>query len=164
MVYIHSTCGQPQTFKIYKDRPSKSAETVNQPALDKKGKPIEIALGGGAYVLDVNGNAVRKVVITEVTDEELELLHKCDTYIRMKERGFFTEHQTGHIVPDSKGNPDNMEIKDGTSQISDHDHAQGTDERCNHGETRATGGPANQMGGEQPIGATTNDYGPIRLG
>lgn len=162
-IYIHSTCGQPQVFKFYKDRSSKDPSTVNQPLLDKKGKPVEISIGGGAYVLSREAGKTRRVVITEVTEEELELLHSCDTYMRMKARGFFTERTVNHIEADTKGNPSDMQIKDNTSQISDHDHANGTDERLDHAGTRATAGEQNREGGEQPIGSLNSDFGPIRL-
>lgn len=162
-IFIHSTCGQPQVFKFYKDRKPKSTETTNQPALDKTGKPLEIAIGGGAYVLNREAGTTRKVVITEVTEEELELLHTSDAYMRMKDRGFFTERVVNHIEKDSKGNPSNMKIKDNTSQIDDYEHAKGTDERVNHAGTRATAGLNNQEGGTQPEASLNSDYGPIRL-
>ena len=161
--YIHSTCGQPQVFKFYKARKPKDPSTTNLPLLDNNGKPVEITIGGGAYVLMKTGGQTRKVVITEVSDEELALLHTSDAYMRMKERGFFTERSANHIEKDSKGNPSDMEIKDNTSQISDYDHAHGRDPRGEHASTRATAGIGNQEGGAQPDGSLNSDYGPIRI-
>ena len=161
--YIHSTCGQPQVFKFYQTRKPKDPSTTNIPLRDKNGKEVEIVIGGGAYVLSRQGGVTRKVTITEVTDEQLGLLHKCDSYLRMKERGFFTERAANHIEKDSKGNPSDMQIKDNTSQISDYDHAHGLDPRVEHAGTRATAGINNQEGGLQPDGSLNSDYGPIRL-
>ena len=161
--FIHSTCGQPQVFKFYQPRKPKDPSTVNIPLKDKNGNEVEIVIGGGAYVLAKVGGQTRKVVITEVSDDELALLHTSDAYMRMKSRGFFTERTANHIEKDEHGNPSDMQIKDNTSQISDVDHANGTDPRVDHAGTRATAGINNQEGGKQPIGSLESDYGPIRI-
>lgn len=160
--YIHSTCGQTQVFKFFSPRNKGSTETTSKPLM-KNGKPVEIKIEGGAYVLMKHEGRTRKVAITEVTDEELVLLNSHPAYCRMKQRGFLTEHTVGHIEKDSKGNPMDMEIKDGTSQISDEDHATGKDERLNHAATRATAGINNQEAGMQPVGSQEGSYGPIYL-
>ena len=152
------------TFKFYKQRAKGDTNTSSEPLRDPKtGKPLEIRLEGGAYVLLKHLGKVRKCFVTKVSDEELELLHSHPAYMSMKARGFFTERDEDHMVPDTKGNPDDMEIKDNTSQISDEDHAKGTDPRLDHAQTRATAGINNQEGGMQPEGSKEGSYGPVYL-
>lgn len=161
--YIHSTCGQTQVFKFYKPRKPGSVATTNEPLIGKDGKPVEIRIEGGAYVLNREMGRTKRISITEVTDEQLALLHSNEGYMRMKARGFFTEHNVGHIEADSKGNPLDMEKRDNTAQISDEDHAKGTDPRLEHASTRATTGINNQEGGLQPLSTQDGNYGDILL-
>lgn len=161
--YIHSTCGQSMVFKVFKPEAKGSLATVSTVQKDKKGVPLEITIGGGAYVLIKETGRTKKCFQTEVTDEWLEILHSNDAYMRMKARGFFTERQENHTVLDSQGNPDDMEKKDNTSQISDYDHAHGLDPRLDHAGTRATTGLNNQIGGEQPNAANEGNYGQILI-
>lgn len=161
--YIHSTCGQSMVFKAFKPRKEGDTSTVSEPLVGKDGKPIEVVIEGGAYVLNRELGRTKRVCITKVTDEQLAYLHSNDGYLRMKARGFFTEHAVGQIEADSKGDPLDMQKKDNTSQISDADHAKGTDPRLDHAATRATAGIANQEGGMQPLSAQDDGYGPIHL-
>ena len=165
ITYIHSTCGQPMVFTFNEERKGKKKSDmfINIPKKDRNGKDLTIAIGGGAYVLNREAGRTRKVVITPVTDEELALLHTSTAYMNMKKRGFFTEHAVNHIEADASGNPMDMEIKDNTSQISDHDHAHGKDERLSHASTRATAGINNTLGGEQPDSADWDSYGQIKI-
>lgn len=141
--------------------------TINNPVDSKSAQQNvtvvkQITIGGGAYVI-TNMNRIPKVVITPVTDEELEMLMKNGAFVNMKARGFFTIQEDSSMTPDSQGNPMDHEIKDNCSQISDEDHAKGADPRCDHGGTRATYGEGNEFGGQQPIATAETSYGPILL-
>lgn len=154
--YVHSTCGQPMVFTVTTD-----TKDIKTPAAARIVK--EIRIGGGAWVISSRGDKIPKVVITEVTDEELELLERSPAFQNMKRRGFMTIHDVGFMEADSRDLPMDHEKKDGTSQILDEDHAKGTDERIGHNATRATFGDGNQFGGKQPASVEESDYGPIRV-
>ena len=151
---IHCTCGQSMEFAFTKVANSGSKDITYVPMKDKTGKDLVIRLGGGAYVLNREMGRTKKVCITQVTDEELELLHTHPAYLRMKDRGFFVERGEDRPVIDQiSGNPQDMEKKDNTSQISDEDHAKGTDPRLDHAGTKAFAGMRNQEKGAEPIRA-----------
>ena len=161
--YVHCTCGQPMLFCFNEPSTNKNSFIVS-PKKDKDGNAIEIRVGGGAYVLTREGGRIRKVVITEFSDEEIALLNTHPAYLAMKKRGFITERKADHPELDAaSGNPTDMEKKDNTSQILDKDHAMGLDERVSHGGTRATGGIHNDVGGDQPLAANEGSYGHILL-
>lgn len=153
--FVHSTCGQPMVFNINEEVGNSK---VPQPV--KILKSIRIA--GGAYVI-TKDSTVPKIAITEVDDEELELLEKNPAFQNMKRKGFITIHDVGYMEADSKGNPLDHEKKDNTSQILDEDHANGTDQRLEHDGTFASWGEGNQFRGQQPIASQTSDYGPIHI-
>lgn len=165
--YIMSTCGQPQVFTFNKPYKKNDPSMVAQPETWKAGpnkdKPIEIKIGGGAYVLDRSMGRTRKVTVTEITDDEYEMLKSNSSYQFMKSRGFFTEYDVPQVSYDTKGNPADMEKHDNTSQLSDAEHADGSDDRCNHASTRATAGINNQNGGNQPASVSVDNYGPIHI-
>ncbi len=121
----------------------------------------EVKVGGGAWVIQGN-RRVPKVVITEVTDDELAFLLKNDSFRRMHARGFMSIHTVGVMEADSRDLPADHEKKDNTSQILDSDHAHGLDPRCDHASTRAAYGEGNQFGGEQPDSVKETQYGEIR--
>lgn len=165
--WIQCTCGQPQTFKFNKPYKKNDPSMVAQPMIWQsgplKGKPIEIKIGGGAYVLDRSMGRTRRVYSTEVSDEELELLHKNKAYMRMLSRGFMVESKSPQVVYDKDGTPSDMQKHDNTAQLSDDEHASGVDPRCDHAATRATAGINNQNGGAQPASIASDNYGPIHI-
>ena len=161
--FVYSTCGQPQEFNVYEKRPKGDLSTVNKESKGRDGAPLKIRLNGGAYVLGKRDGKVFKVLVTELTDEEMELLRQNDAYCRMRDRGFFTEHKARDMRADAHGNPQDMEKRDDTAQISDADHAAGTDPRVDHASSRATAGLNNQDGGDQPVGSLNGEYGPVYL-
>lgn len=161
--FVHSTCGQPMTFKFYRERKKGDVSVNSEPLIDPKTrKPVEIQIGGGAYVLNRESGKMRKVVITEVTEEELALLESHPAFKEMKARGFFTVRTVSHMEADAHGNPTDMEKRDNTSQILDEDHAKGTDHRLESNETRAFTGEANQVKGLEPEGDQLS-YGQIQM-
>lgn len=161
--YIHSTCGQTMVFPVYRVEKENSTATTSVQLKGTDGKPMQIKIEGGAYVLLPNAGKARKGAVTKVTDEELELLHANEGYMRMKARGFFTEHSVDHLELDASGNPMDMEKRDNTAQISDKDHANGTDDRISHAGTRAFTGENNQIAGQQPLAAQDGNYGLINM-
>lgn len=153
--YIHSTCGQNMVFRIV-ESPKRDSPDVN---VKEKGR---ISIAGGAWVINKDSR-IPRVAITKVTDDELKILEDDPAFQRMKDRGFFTVHTVDHMEADSRDLPKDHAKKDNTAQIEDEDHANGTDERCDHSSTRATFGDGNQYGGKQPVVTENDDYGPIRL-
>lgn len=157
--YIHSTCGQSMVFRITEPKAH-----VKQAQADKVIK--EIRIGGGAWVITADGQRIPRCVDTEVTDEDLELLEANPAFQNIKKRGFFVVNRDEHQVRNTDGTPNDMERKDyGCSQISDNEHAEGSDPRTQENVgLRATYGEKNVYGGKQPITVEESDYGPIRVG
>lgn len=153
--YIHSTCGQSMVFNITEPKNNGDQEQ-NTTVIGK------IAIGGGAWVINKNSR-IPKVVITEVTDDELAALKNIKMFNDMCKNGYLSIHTVDHMEADSRGLPADHQKKDMCSQIEDADHADGTDERINHGETRASYGEDNQFGGKQPIATKDSSFGEIRL-
>lgn len=153
--YIHSTCGQSMVFNITEPRMLGDSEQ-NTNVIGK------ISIGGGAWVINKNSR-IPKVVITEVTDEELIALQGLRMFQDMCKKGYLSVHTVDHMEADSRDLPADHQKKDNCSQIEDADHADGTDERISHGETRASYGEDNQFGGKQPIATKDSSFGEIRL-
>ena len=112
-----------------------------------------------------SGAMVKRYEITNVPDDVVQLLHTNDAYMRMKNRGFFTEYtsETDEIKRARTGQPEDMEQRDQCAQIDDHDHAKGLDDRISHGGTRAAAGPHDSDKGEQPLSAEDGEYGAINI-
>lgn len=169
---IICTCSQTMSFDIYEDITAKDRRL---PRLLRK-----IRLVGGANVTNsANPVMLPKQGLTfivpngvplkdgQISEDDYKALQTCDAYLRMRSKGFFREVGSEEDTRlDAKGNAADMNPRDKSSQIIDHEHATGTDEvhfspmaQENHASTTAFAGIRDRYIGEQAAVATS--YGTV---
>lgn len=139
--YIHSTASQPMTYPIYAggtDRPTKIKEIV---------------IKGMANVVDPHTLVACQGAVTEVSDEDLELLKKSAAFQRHVARGFM------RVMNESELNTKDMQKRDNSAQLVDADYAQGIDPRVpNSGACQATCGDGDRIHGQRGVAFVTDNY------
>lgn len=132
--YIHSTASQPMVYPVYAG------------GTDKPIKVKEILINGAANVVDHFTLRTPTGAVTEVSDEDLELLKKNPAFQRHVARGFMK------VVGESELNTEDMQAKDNSAQLLDADYAMGRDPRVyGSGSCQATCGHNNQIKGMKGI-------------
>lgn len=135
-VKIHSTASQPMTYCIYRENGT-SAVLV---------KKIEIK--GTANVADQFG-VVAPGCVTEVSDEDYELLKKDDAFNRHVRRGFMKVYDSGSL------NTEGMQKRDNSAQLFDEEYAGGKDARVpDSGACQASCGKGDRKRGAKGIAFT----------
>lgn len=139
--YIHSTASQPMIYPIYAG------------GTDRPVKVKEILIKGKANVIDPRTLTTPTGVVTEVSDEDLELLKKSAAFQRHVARGFM------RVMNDSELNTSDMQKRDNSAQLLDSDYARGLDPRVpNSGACQATCGEGDRIRGERGIAFVTDNY------
>lgn len=135
-VRIHSTASQPMTYCIYRDNGT-SAVLV---------KKIEIK--GTANVADQFG-IVSQGAVTEIPEEDYELLKKDDAFNRHVRRGFMKVYDSSAL------NTEGMEKRDNSAQLFDEEFAAGKDPRVpDSGACQASYGRGDKRRGAKGIAFT----------
>ena len=139
--YIHSTASADMTYPVYSggtDRPTKIKDII---------------IKGRANVIDPRTLHTPTGAVTEVTDEDLELLKKNAAFQRHVARGFM------RVMTDSELNTKDMTARDGSSQLLDYEYAMGTDPRTpGSGKCQATCGENNAIKGKMGVEFVTDTY------
>lgn len=139
--YIHSTASQPMVYPIYAG------------GTDRPVKVKEIRINGKANVVDPRTLVTPTGVVTEVSDEDLELLKKSAAFQRHVARGFL------RVMTDSELNTKDMQKRDGCAQLLDSEYAAGTDPRVpNSGACQAACGENNRIRGQKGIAFVSDSY------
>lgn len=118
MPYVYSTMTCDVEFRLYKKNSSKDLSQVEK---DSKGKPIKVLIKGG------NGVANKvlytpKGAVTEVTEEQLEMLKNDLTFQRREKRGFIS-YDKKEVKPEKKAK--DMAEKDASAPITPEDFEPG---------------------------------------
>lgn len=110
MKYVYSTLSNDMEYVLYSDN------KVN----DLHQKTKSIIINGGANVAHKKTLVTPKGVVTEISDEDAELLSQNPTFKRQAKNGFVT-------IESSKGDPDkvakDLTEKDGAAQLTPDDYA-----------------------------------------
>ena len=140
--YIHSTTSQPMEYPIY-------AGGTNTPTKIK-----DIRINGCANVVNPATLVTPTGAVTEVSDEDLELLKKNPSFQRHVSKGFM------RVMTDEPNlNTTDMQKGDKCRQLNDYEYSQGIDERVpNSGNCQATCGEGDRIRGTRGVGFVTDNY------
>lgn len=139
--YIHSTASQTMSYPVYSG------------GTDRTIKVKDILIKGTANVTDPLTLRTPTGAVTEVSDEDLELLKKNDAFQRHVAKGFM------RVMNESELNTSDMQKKDGSAQLLDSEYAMGTDPRAPaSGKCQATCGEGDRIRGQKGIEFVTDNY------
>lgn len=139
--YVHSTTSQTMVYPIYAG------------GTDKPIKIKEIRIEGRANVKTPMSIQTPTGAVTEVSDEDLELLKKNPAFQRHCERGFM------RVMTDGVLNTKDMQKRDNCAQLNDEEYAMGTDPRTpGSGSCQATCGEGDRVQGRIGVNFQSNLY------
>lgn len=138
--YVHSTCAAPMVYPLY----SGGENPV---------KIKEIRIEGGANVVNPLSMKTPTGVVTEVSDEDLELLKKDPAFQRHVARGFM------RVMTESEPNTKDMQKGDNCRQLNDYEYSQGLEPRVpGSGKCQATCGEGDRIRGQKGVEFVTDNY------
>ncbi len=113
--YVYSTATNAGTYVEYEKNAS------NELAIAKKwpnGKPMKVNINGGHGVANKHF-FTPKGVVTQVTDDEMEMLLRNPAFKRHMDKGFMT-YDKKNVAPEKKAA--NMAQKDGSAPLTPSDY------------------------------------------
>ena len=139
--YIHSTASQTMVYPVF-------AGTMERPI-----KVKDIRIIGKANVVDPRTLTTPTGAVTEVSDEDLELLKKDPSFQRHVAKGFI------RVMNESELNTKDMQKRDNCAQLSDTDYANDADPRVpRSGNCQASCGDHDSISGVKGIHFVENKY------
>ena len=169
---IVCTCSQTMTFDVYEKldandrrlpRIHRKIKLIGGANVTNRASPLLLPKQGLTYIVP-NGTPMKD---GQITEDDYKALQNHAPYLRMRSKGFFREVGSEDDTRlDAKGNAADMNPRDKSSQILDHEHATGTDNthfaefsQENHASTTAFAGFRDRYIGEQA--AVASSYGTV---
>lgn len=114
----------------------------------------EIRIEGNANVVNPMTLKTPTGTVTEISDEDLELLKKNEAFQRHVARGFM------RVMTDEPNiNTNDMQKRDNCAQLNDYEYSQGLDPRVpDSGKCQATCGENNRIRGQKGIDFVSDTY------
>ena len=132
MAYVHSTASQPMNYPIYADGPRQGQAR----------KIKDILIKGTANVIDPHTLFTPTGAVTEISDEDLEMLKKSPAFQRHVAKGFMK------VIDKSELDTTDMQKRDNSAQLNDYEYANDLDPRVpRSGDCQAQCGENNRVVG-----------------